>query len=182
MKTARHKAFCRFFLGSTVLPGVVLVATIIFTFGSIGTGSLKPSSRLILLSATPAEEKAPSRRASNGSEINAAEQTDGWQVVKMRVTAYCPCEKCCGEYSDGVTACGHRIRSGDAFVAADKQYAFGTEMIIAGYNNGEPVKVLDRGGAIRGNRLDVFFQSHDEALTWGVKYLYVKVRPASSRT
>jgi len=38
------------------------------------------------------------------------------------------------------------------------------------------VKVLDRGGAIRGSRLDVFFHSHQEALKWGVKYLDVKVR------
>jgi 3D (Asp-Asp-Asp) domain-containing protein len=104
------------------------------------------------------------------------EQSGEWQTVKMRVTAYCPCKKCCGEYSDGQTACGHKIISGDVFVAADKRYCFGTEMLIPGYNNDEPVKVLDRGGAIQGNRLDVFFGSHEEALEWGVKYLDVKVR------
>ena len=49
-------------------------------------------------------------------------------------------------------------------------------MVIAGYNNGQTVKVLDRGGAIRGDRLDAFFHCHDEALEWGVKYLDVKVR------
>jgi 3D (Asp-Asp-Asp) domain-containing protein len=48
-------------------------------------------------------------------------------------------------------------------------------MIISGYNDGQPVKVLDRGGAIRGDRLDVFFASHQEALEWGVRYLDVKV-------
>jgi 3D (Asp-Asp-Asp) domain-containing protein len=93
----------------------------------------------------------------------------------MYITAYCPCKKCCDEYSNGKTACGHKIRPGDTFVAAGKNYPFGTEMIIADYNNGEPVKVLDRGGAIRGNRLDVFFNSHKEALKWGVRYLDVKV-------
>jgi 3D (Asp-Asp-Asp) domain-containing protein len=94
----------------------------------------------------------------------------------MRVTAYCPCEKCCGKYSNDQTACGHKIRPGDAFVAADKEYSFGTEIIIPGYENAAPVKVLDRGGAIRGNRLDVFFNSHEEALKWGVRHLDVKVR------
>ncbi len=103
------------------------------------------------------------------------EQSNEWQTVRMRVTAYCPCEKCCGEYSDGYTACGHKICPGDVFVAADKKYCFGTEMLISGYNNGKPIKVLDRGGVIRGNRLDVFFNSHDEALEWGVQYLDVKV-------
>ncbi|MBN2272544.1 MAG: 3D domain-containing protein [Sedimentisphaerales bacterium] len=104
------------------------------------------------------------------------EQTREWQTVQMRVTAYCPCEKCCGKYSDGITASGHKIRPGDVFVAADREYAMRTEMIIAGYNNSEPVKVLDRGGAIRGDRLDVFFYTHQEALNWGVRYLDVKVR------
>ena len=94
----------------------------------------------------------------------------------MRVTAYCPCPKCCGKYSDGVTACGHEIQPGDTFVAADRRYPFRTEMLIPGYSNSRPVKVLDRGGAIKGNRLDVFFATHEEALKWGVKYLEVNVR------
>lgn len=102
-------------------------------------------------------------------------QPEKWQSIRMRVTAYCPCPKCCGEYSDGITACGHKIKPGDTFVAADNRFAFDTEMIIAGYNNGQPVKVLDRGGAIRGNRLDAFFQTHEEALEWGVRYIDVKV-------
>ncbi len=106
----------------------------------------------------------------------AADAGDGWQTVAMRVTAYCPCPKCCGEYSDGITANGHRIRPGDTFVAADRRYSFGTEILIPGYNNSVPVKVLDRGGAIKGNRLDVFFATHEEALQWGVKYLDVEVR------
>lgn len=93
----------------------------------------------------------------------------------MRVTAYCPCPICCGEYSDGITACGHKIQPGDTFVAADGRYSFGTEMLIPGYNNSQPVKVLDRGGAIKGNKLDVFFATHQEALEWGVKHLDVKV-------
>jgi len=98
-----------------------------------------------------------------------------WQSIRMRVTAYCPCPKCCGQYSDGITACGHEIQPGDTFVAADRRYPFGTEMLIPGYSNGRAVKVLDRGGTIKGNRLDVFFTTHQEALEWGVKYLEVKV-------
>lgn len=99
-----------------------------------------------------------------------------WRIVRMRVTAYCPCRKCCGEYADGVTASGHKIQPGEAFVAADSKYPFGTEMIVHGYNNDRPVKVLDRGGVIEGNRIDVFFPKHQQALNWGVKYINVKVR------
>lgn len=107
------------------------------------------------------------------------EQPEEWESIEMRVTAYCPCPICCGEYSDGVTACGHKIQPGDTFVAADKRFPFYTEMLIPGYSNSQPVKVLDRGGAIKGNRLDVFFATHEEALEWGVHYLKVNVRRIS---
>ena len=101
---------------------------------------------------------------------------DGWRTVRMRVSAYCPCRKCCGEHSDGLTASAHRIRGGDMFVAADNRYDFKTRFIIPGYNESKPVEVLDRGSAIKGDRLDVFFHSHEEAMEWGLKYIDVKVR------
>jgi 3D (Asp-Asp-Asp) domain-containing protein len=99
-----------------------------------------------------------------------------WTTIRMRVTAYCPCPKCCGRFSDGKTACNHRIRWGDRFVAADKYYGFGTEMIIPGYNNGKAVKVLDRGKDIRGHRLDLFYNTHYTASRYGTKYLDIKIR------
>ena len=123
----------------------------------------------------PANNLEPNPKRDIG-RLETPEQSSEWQTVQMRVTAYCPCPKCCGQYSDGITACGHEIEPGDVFVAADRQYSFGTKMTIPRYNNGQPVEVLDRGGAIQGNRLDVFFGSHQEALEWGVRYLDVKVR------
>lgn len=99
-----------------------------------------------------------------------------WRSVRMRVTGYCACQKCCGSYSDGVTASNHTIVAGDAFVAADKSYAFGTEMIIPGYHKSLPIQVLDRGGAIKGDRLDAFFHTHEEALQWGIRDLNVLLK------
>ena len=99
-----------------------------------------------------------------------------WHTVRMRVTAYCACRICCGRNSDGRTANMHRIRRGDVFVAADKRYRFGTELIVPGYNRDRAVEVLDRGRVIKGNRLDVFFNSHRTARKWGYKYLNVQVR------
>lgn len=144
-----------------------LVSTRVAEIGTASQGILNKSGREV-----EAERHRPS--TANNPVAN-SESSGEWQTVRMRVTAYCPCPKCCGKYSDGKTACGHKICPGDAFVAADKKYPFGTEMVIAGYQNGKPVKVLDRGGVIQGNRLDVFFHSHEGALRWGVKYLDVKV-------
>lgn len=102
-------------------------------------------------------------------------QKEPWKTVRMRVTAYCACTKCCGRFSDGRTANMHKICQGDVFVAADKRISFGTEMIIPGYNQDRPVEVMDRGRLIKGNRLDVFFNSHKVAKKWGTRYLDVMV-------
>ena len=89
----------------------------------------------------------------------------------MKVTAYCPCEICCGKWADGHTASGYKIKPGDKIIAAPKDIPFGTWLYVPGYGWAE---VKDRGGSIKGNRLDVYFDTHQEALEWGVKYLEIK--------
>ena len=95
----------------------------------------------------------------------------------MEVTAYCACQKCCGPRAQGVTASGRHVTYNNGrFVAADTSILkFNTNLIIPGYANNKPVKVLDRGGAIKGNKLDVFFASHQEARKWGRQKLWVTV-------
>lgn len=134
-----------------------------------------PANRKVLLVAI-CLSAIPCTAAGNGAERTRSGPAAPWRTVHMRVTGYCPCQKCCGKYSDGKTASGHKIGQGDTFVAADKGHSFGTKMIVPGYNDCGPVQVLDRGGAIRGNRLDIFFNSHHKARQWGVRYLLVKVR------
>lgn len=126
--------------------------------------------------ANSADIPMPSKQEEERKAETKSEPSSEWRIVKMRVTGYCPCSKCCGEFADGITANGHKIQPGDTFVAADKRYSFGTEMVIEGYGNGKSIKVLDRGGAIRGNKLDAFFHTHQEALEWGVRHIDVKVR------
>ena len=93
-----------------------------------------------------------------------------------RITAYCPCEKCCGRFSDGITASGSPAKG--KLIAAPKSIPFHTWIDIPGYGYAE---VLDRGSAIKGNRLDVFFDDtptktgHQRALEWGIQYLEVKI-------
>ena len=87
----------------------------------------------------------------------------------FKVTAYCSCSKCCGKQT-GITASGTKATAGRT-IAASGQFAFGTKLII----NGKEYTVEDRGGAIQGNRIDIYMNSHAEALAWGVKYLPVQV-------
>ncbi len=96
-------------------------------------------------------------------------------LYTANVSAYCPLACCCGDFADGITASGHVIQPGDKFVAAPAKYPFGTLMAIPGYG---VVPVLDRGGAIKGDKLDVFFggpTGHAEALQWGRRYVKVVV-------
>lgn len=87
-----------------------------------------------------------------------------------KVTAYCPCAKCCGEFADGFTASGELAVG--RIIAAPPEIPFGTTIFIKGYGYG---RVQDRGGAIKGKRLDVLFPTHQQALEWGVKYLEIKL-------
>ncbi len=98
------------------------------------------------------------------------------RTIEMEVTAYCPCKKCCGPLAQGITASGKRVSYNDGkFVAADRSIKFGTKLIIPGYASSKPVEVTDRGGAIKGDKLDVYFHSHTEALKWGRQKLTVTV-------
>ncbi len=82
-----------------------------------------------------------------------------------RITAYCPEKCCCGEFADGITASGAPAEG--LIIAAPKEIPFGTQFYIPGYGW---ATVQDRGGAIKGKRLDLLFSDHQEALNWGVKY------------
>lgn len=77
----------------------------------------------------------------------------------------------------GITSDGTRARKG--VISADiSRYPYGTRMYVPGYGWGE---VHDTGSAVKGDRIDVFFESRREALQWGKKYLTVKIIfPASA--
>ncbi len=99
------------------------------------------------------------------------------KTIRMRVTGYCSCSRCCGRHADGKTASGYPVWiNGGKLVAADTNLLpFGTLVSIPGYAGDKPVPVLDRGGKIKGYRLDLYFPSHKQARQWGIRYLDVMV-------
>lgn len=108
----------------------------------------------------------------------------------LLTTGYCPCQQCCSWHRNwfgrpvydsgplkgrrktvGSTASGSRARHGT--IAADtSRYPFGTVMYVPGYGYG---RVEDRGGDIKGEHIDLFFDRHREALEWGRRYRSVRV-------
>lgn len=95
----------------------------------------------------------------------------------MVVTAYSPDARSCGASADGITASGYSVEvNGGCLVAADpKVLPLGSLVSVPGYDGGAVVPVLDTGGAIKGNRLDVLFPTHREAIAWGRKTVEVTV-------
>lgn len=98
---------------------------------------------------------------------------------EFKLTAYCGCEICCNQWANnrpnGVVygSIGEELKEGYSIAVDPTVIPYGTEVII----NGRTYKAQDCGGAIKGNRIDVYFDSHNDALEFGVQYAEVLVVP-----
>lgn len=70
--------------------------------------------------------------------------------LEVVATAYTSNKICCGK-DDGITASGKKATWGT--IAMDKRYKFGTKVFIPLFQ--KTFIVLDRGGAIKGNKIDI---------------------------
>ena len=100
------------------------------------------------------------------------EPAANYTEVKVVATAYCPCEKCCGK-NDGITATGVRARANHTVAADPEFFPYGTELLF----DCNTWVVEDCGGAIKGeNRIDIFFDTHEEAVNFGKQEFSVWVK------
>lgn len=113
----------------------------------------------------------PTIRWFNGRPIRPA------RTMNMVVTAYSPDSRSCGPDACGITSSVHNVyTNGMKLVAADTRLLpLGSLVSVPGYDDDRVVPVLDRGGAIKGHRLDVLYPTHEVAREWGVKKLEVTV-------
>lgn len=99
---------------------------------------------------------------------------------EFKLTAYCSCEKCCGKWAlnrpkdengkDIVYGSTGAILAAGASIAVDPSVIpYGSQVEI----NGHTYTAHDTGGAIKGNRIDVYFDNHQDALRFGVQYAEV---------
>lgn len=122
--------------------------------------------------AAPAEPEYPVHtRWFNARPVRPA------RTIWMTVTAYSPDERSCGDSADGITSSIHNVyTNGMKLVAADSRVLpLGSMISVPGYDEGRIVPVLDRGGAIKGHRLDLLFPTHEAARRWGVKHIPITV-------
>ena len=90
--------------------------------------------------------------------------TDYKSLGEFVISHYCSCETCCNK-SDGITASGTKATAGRTIAADPDVLPMGSTVIIDGHT----YTVEDVGGAIKGNRIDIFMNSHEEAIKAGVK-------------
>lgn len=113
-------------------------------------------------------------RVSRGGSLNYSRK------YRMRATAYTESYKDTGKRPGdrgfGITASGTRVRrssSGYSTIAVDPRVIpLGTKLYIDGYGY---AVAEDTGGAIKGNKIDLYFNSDSQVYNWGVKYVDVYV-------
>lgn len=108
---------------------------------------------------------------SQSVELAAVVEPEPESLGEFKLTAYCPCEKCCGEWADGITYMGTVATAGRTIAVDPSVIPLGSTVRI----NGHDYIAEDIGGAIKQNRVDVFFDTHQEALQFGVQYADVAI-------
>jgi hypothetical protein len=99
---------------------------------------------------------------------------------EYKLTAFCSCYKCCDEWSlnrpldengnEIVIGASQEVLVPGYSIAVDPRVIpYGTVVFI----NEKEYIAHDCGGAIKGNRIDVYFNDHQEALEFGVQYAEV---------
>ncbi len=107
--------------------------------------------------------------------------------IDCEATAYCLCQKCTGKTPGskgyGRTASGYVITPGigEKICAVSRsQIPLGTKIYVQGLNGAQDygfALAADTGGAIKNNRIDLYFDSHATCLKWGRKKVRVYLLP-----
>lgn len=128
-------------------------------WNNLGSDLIKPNQVLKVQNTTSTVKQASTTKTASS------------QTITVKATAFTAnCEGC-----SGITATGINLKKNPSakVIAVDpKVIPLGTKVHVEGY--GEAI-AGDKGGAIKGNKIDVFISSKQKAINWGVKTVEVKV-------
>lgn len=88
--------------------------------------------------------------------------------LQVKATAYDACYACCGK-TDGITRSGKKARAGDTIAVDPAVIPLGTKLYIP--KLGKVFTAEDTGGKIKGNRIDIFMNDHNQARDFGMQNL-----------
>ena len=159
--SARIAAACLFLAVLLILFAVLTVKT---------TGQPYKGEPPIIEDKLPGEDKP-----AEGSAV----LDIGEPIGEFTLTAYCPCMKCCGK-TDGITATGTTATEGRTIAVDPRVIPYGSSITIYfADGTSHTYTAEDCGGAIKGNRLDIYFDDHQAALQFGVQSAMVYVEAAA---
>lgn len=119
------------------------------------------------------EPTEPTGDAEKDTEIEPTEETkEELSLISLgefRLTAYCPCKKCCGKWSGGATASGVMPVANHTIAVDTNVIPFGTKIVIYG----KTYVAEDTGSGIKDKCIDIYFNTHQEALEFGLQYAEV---------
>lgn len=106
---------------------------------------------------------AAREKQERAAQAEAYEAAGDWTYIgECRLTAYCPCEECCGRWADGLTAAG--LPAGPGIVAVDPEVIpLGSTVVIDGQ------KYLAADTGVTGNHVDICVADHQAAEDFGVQ-------------
>lgn len=87
------------------------------------------------------------------------------KVEKYKITAYCPCERCSEGYGRN-TSTGALAKAGRTIAVDPSVIPYGTKVHIKGMGD---FVAEDCGGAVKGKHIDIYFDTHQETVEFGVK-------------
>lgn len=97
---------------------------------------------------------------------------------EFEATAYCACPKCCGKWADGITASGTKATAKRTIAVDSKLIPLGSKVEIEGLGT---YIAEDTGSAIKGKIIDIYFDTHEEALNFGRQKVNIRIIPSTTR-
>ncbi|MBR5268860.1 MAG: 3D domain-containing protein [Lachnospiraceae bacterium] len=123
--------------------------------------TVSPSTTKTSVNKSSSSGSSKTVQSANTPKIESAEP--GEYLGEFKATGYCNCQKCSGGYTK--TYSGTIPKANHTLSADLNKFPIGTKLVI----NGITYTVEDKGSSVNGNKVDIFFETHAEALAFGTK-------------
>lgn len=168
----------KIFRGISVIFAITLCLVIIFSEFYLNNLEKNPLDEEVIIESTVLETESEELIVIETTEVIlevVETEPELEEVLKslgtFKLTAYCPCTKCCGENAKGITSTGTIATEGRTIAVDPRIIPYDTEVIINGHTY-----IAEDCGAFKNNQIDIFFESHSEALEFGVQKAEVFIK------
>lgn len=100
------------------------------------------------------------------------------EELNLTATAYDACVLCCGK-TDGITRTGTKARADQTIAVDPSVIPLGTKIYIP--ELGQIFTAEDTGGKIKGNRIDIYMESHAQAEAFGIQNFQAYILEESNK-